>query len=222
MADPLKTGSLAVAFLWMVCQGAGCQDQQSFPPALNPMVAAVSDQLPLDPCLDFSDAARSIRNMLDAVNSERHKSKLRPLKLDPTLMQIAEFYACRLVDGRFFSHVDPYDGSKVDTRAADFGYTFLKIGQNLAAEQRSVAEAMAALLDSPGHRSNILDPAYTEMGIAVKGGGEYGIYWVQEFGRPLSAGPMPPSSASSGLTGKPTSQPTPTGRPSLGGDGDGL
>jgi len=142
--------------------------------------------LPVGACADLSDADKVAREMIEAINAERTRRNLKPLRTAPALMQVADFYACRLVDGRFFDHEDPFDGSNVATRAADFGYAFFQVGENLAAEQGSVAEAMSALMKSPRHRANILDPVYTEVGIAVKTGGEHGVYWVQEFGRPIT------------------------------------
>ncbi len=181
--------------LFALALGAGCEDQSSIPlavlPGMGPPSAQASRHILADPCGEVMDLDRLTQEMLDAVNAERAKAKLRPLRLDSTLSQIAGFYACRLVDGGFFQHIDLDDKSTVVTRAGDFGYAFLKIGENLAAEQRTVKEVMSAWMNSPGHRANILDPAFTEIGIAVKLGGEYGIYWVQELGRPLTDGPLP-------------------------------
>ncbi|MBX3396187.1 MAG: CAP domain-containing protein [Phycisphaerae bacterium] len=137
-------------------------------------------------CANPSEPESLTRDMIDAINSERAKRELKPLRQNGTLMQIADFYACRLVDGHFFDHYDPYDGSTVVERAIDFGYPFFQIGENLAARQATVKEAMIALMNSPKHRANILDPVFTEIGVAVKIGGDHGVYWVQEFGRPLS------------------------------------
>ena len=95
-----------------------------------------------------------------------------------------------MIDGGFFGHVDPADDSTVAERAADFGYAFLKIGENLAAGQRSAEEVVAEWMKSPKHRENMLDPAFVEIGIAVKDGGQYGRYWVQELGRALTLDDM--------------------------------
>jgi len=174
---------------------SGCQEDQ--PTSLSPSGFlwrggdAAARFLPADPCVAPLSQDKLIRQMLDAINAERSKHRLPPVKPDPDLMRIAEFYACRLVEGDFFAHVDPYDGSTVATRAADFGYAFRKVGENLAAEQRTAEQAMADWMRSPSHRANILDPAFTQVGIAVKGGGELGAYWVQEFGRPITESPLP-------------------------------
>ncbi|MFQ5410839.1 MAG: CAP domain-containing protein [Phycisphaerae bacterium] len=198
---------------------AGCQEEESFPlsPAGPDGVGKGAAALSMaDPCADFPDSDLVVKEMLDAVNTERAKHRLRPLKIDFTLMLIADFYACRLVEGRFFSHSDPVDGSHVDTRAEDFGYAFDKVGENLAARQPTVARAMEELMASPRHRDVILDPAFTEIGIAIKHGGEHGVYWVQEFGRPITAGGPPTSTRSAAKKPTPpvhppdtTSRPTP-------------
>ncbi len=176
----------------------GCQEQP--PTSLSPSKLLWQGHdaarfLPADPCIDPTAEDQLIRQMVEAINTERAKHQLPAVKPDATLMQIADFYACRLVEGGFFSHVDPYDGSTVSTRAADFGYAYRKVGENLAAEQKTVEQAMADWIRSPSHRANILDPAFTHVGIAVKGGGELGPYWVQEFGRPITASPLPAPSA---------------------------
>ena len=174
-----------VSGLW-----AGCQDNDLL--SLSPAAVStaksdsVKDATP-DSCADVPDGQAVIHAALTAVNDERAKHQLAPLRLDPALSDAAGFYACRLVEGGFFAHEDLFDGSTVDVRVANFGYAFRKVGENLAAGQRSVDAVMNDWMASPEHRANILDPAYTDIGIGVKLGGECGIYWVQEFGRPLVA-----------------------------------
>lgn len=173
---------------------AGCQDQ-SVGGGL-PLGAADSKDpqsitarmLFSDPCQDVPNKSAVSRELVKAVNAERAKQRIAPLKVNDTLTQLAEFYACRLADGGFFAHVDPVYGSTVESRAADFGYAFLNIGENLAAGQESVEQAISAWMNSPDHRAVLLNPAFTEVGVAVKKGGPSGPYWVQEFGRPVTAG----------------------------------
>lgn len=172
---------------------AGCDGESGF--SLSPASLLGKQDSPVRtilPCSDPPAAQQLLAELLEAVNSERAKHDLRPLKPDPTLTRVAEFYACRMIEGRFFGHQDPFDGSTVDARAANFGYAYYKIGENLAAGHHTVAEVIAHWLRSPGHRANILDPAFRDIGLAVKQGGEFGIYWVQEFGRPITASPIPP------------------------------
>ncbi len=180
----------------------GCQEQSGpdTSAALGNAVGLSSGLLATDGCLDAADPQKLVGEMIDGINTERAKHKLPPLRTNPDLMQLADFYACRMVDGRFFGHYDPYDRSTVDSRASEFGYAFIQIGENLAARQTTARDAMAALMDSPSHRANILDPIYTEIGVAVKIGGEHGIYWVQEFGRPITD-ELPPGMEPAGSGG---------------------
>ncbi|HUN82560.1 MAG TPA: CAP domain-containing protein [Phycisphaerae bacterium] len=191
---------------------AGCQEQSL--PSLSQADSAQSTAriLLADPCQDVANRQITAKDLIHAVNAERAKLKLPPLKANDTLSQTAEFYACRLIDGQFFSHVDPYDGSTVDSRAANFGYAFLKVGENLAEGQDSVEQVMSEWLESPGHRANILDPAFTEIGIAVKSGGPMGRCWVQEFGRPITAGEETHAAASDAES-KPPASSSPSDHP---------
>jgi len=181
-------GCGAVAFLILA---AGCQEQSTLPlgaNGLNVPQSFAARLLLADPCQDLSNKQAVVRDMVKAVNAERAKQKQPPLRVNDTLSQLAEFYACRLVEGDFFDHVDPVYSSTLESRASDFGYAFLKIGENLAAGQESVDETITAWMNSPEHRRVMLDPTFTEIGIAVKNGGKNGPYWVQEFGRPVTAG----------------------------------
>jgi hypothetical protein len=119
-----------------------------------------------------------------------------------------------MIDDQFFDHEDPYDGSEVDSRAVNFGYNFQSIGENLAAGHGSVEEVMAHWMSSTHHRDNILDPAFQDIGISVKVGGEFGVYWVQQFGCPLASPPPPIGKPETGGLESPT--PIPSTKPSAG------
>jgi uncharacterized protein YkwD len=78
-------------------------------------------------------------------------------------------------------------------------YLFYSIGENLAAGQQTPVEVMRVWLSSPSHREIILDPRWKEVGVAVRSGGEYGLYWVQEFADPAPIEALTVASATSGL-----------------------
>lgn len=183
-----KIAILAVAGL-MLGVGAGCQEDDTG--ALRTIIGdGLAPTGPMDPCMRAEDEDRLISEMLEQINRERRRRSLPVVKRNETLDRIAEFYACRMIDGGFFSHVDPDDDSHIDSRAGDFGYAFQKLGENLGAGQYSVDRVMREWMRSPGHRANLLDPEFTEVGLAVRVGGEHGVYWVQEFGRPLTSRPI--------------------------------
>lgn len=182
-----STAPFTLAFAWLVgLTAVGCQDG-SIPLTPDQVTGAVARPV-VEPCSDPANRAELIRDFVEAVNAERRKAGVGMLKRNPTLMAVADYYACRMIDGGFFDHVDPEEGSTVDYRAVAFGYAFAKIGENLAAGQTTVEEAVLNWMQSPKHRENLLDPTFTEIGVGVKDGGEYGRYWVQELGRPLVDG----------------------------------
>lgn len=130
-----------------------------------------------------ADAWRA--RILELVNEERARAGVPPVVHNQTLADQAAQYACEMIVYRFFDHVNPVTGTTLSDRADEFGYDFLVIGENLAGGQPTPEQAMLGWMNSPGHRANILDARFTELGVGVRTGGEFGIYWVQEFGRPL-------------------------------------
>jgi uncharacterized protein YkwD len=125
-----------------------------------------------------------VARMLELVNNERTSRGLAALTLNPILSKMADDYAEEMIECGFFAHQSA-TGEGPGQRAVTAGYVFLAIGENLAGGQTSPEQAMADWMKSTeGHRENILSPQWKEIGIAVRTGGEYGVYWVQEFGNP--------------------------------------
>ncbi len=135
-------------------------------------------------CTEPLEAASWRAEILRLVNLERARNGLRTLTMNQTLEDQAAEYACELIFYDFFAHENPITGSTLRQRAEDFGYDYQVIGENLAAGQRTPREAFDDWMDSEGHRRNILDERFEEIGIGIRSGGDYGLYWVQEFGRP--------------------------------------
>jgi uncharacterized protein YkwD len=122
--------------------------------------------------------------ILRLVNVERERESLNPVVWNQTLANQAEEYACEMIVYDFFAHENPETGSHLADRADEFGYDYQMIGENLAAGQATPAQAMWDWMNSEGHRANILNANFTELGVGVRVGGDYDIYWVQEFGLP--------------------------------------
>ncbi|MBN2448413.1 MAG: hypothetical protein JXO22_16925 [Phycisphaerae bacterium] len=135
-------------------------------------------------CIEPVQADAWRQDILDLVNAERISRGLSRLKRNATLEAQADAYACEMISYGFFDHVNPVTGSTLDVRAEEFGYDFQFIGENLAAGQETPEAAMEDWMDSPGHRANILEPDFEELGVGIRVGGTYGYYWVQEFGQP--------------------------------------
>lgn len=138
-------------------------------------------------CEEPGTAAQWREQVLLLVNRERAARGIDPVRQSDELERQAAQYACEMIEYEFFSHVNPVTGSSLAQRAADFNYSYTVIGENLAAGQPDPISVVDAWMNSSSHRDNILDPRFTELGVAVRIGGPYGIYWVQEFGRPFSS-----------------------------------
>ncbi|MGW6009520.1 CAP domain-containing protein [Streptomyces sp. NPDC055210] len=125
--------------------------------------------------------ARTAAEVLALTNAERAAAGLPPLAEDPLLTRAAQAHSADMVARAFYSHTAP-DGSEPWDRAAAAGSTRRTIGENIACGQRSPAEVVRGWMDSPGHRANILKPAFTHLGVGFAGGGSAGTYWTQLFG----------------------------------------
>lgn len=124
---------------------------------------------------------RAAAEVVALTNAERASAGLPPLADDPFLAAAAQAHSADMVARAFYSHTSP-DGSEPWHRAAAAGSTRGTIGENIACGQRSPAEVVHGWMDSPGHRANILKPAFTHIGIGFAGGGSAGTYWTQLFG----------------------------------------
>ena len=116
------------------------------------------------------------------VNRERQTRGLGPLTTHPALARAARDYAQVLASTGCFGHTcGPVPD--LGQRARQAGYIGgLLLGENIAAVSRTPEEVMAGWMGSAGHRDNILRAGFRETGVGIARGGEYGIYWVQEFG----------------------------------------
>lgn len=117
--------------------------------------------------------------MLDMVNAEREAAGLRPLAPDPELTEVARAHSADMFARGYFAHVSP-DGLDPFARMTRAGVTFRTAGENLALAP-TVKIAHTGLMNSPGHRANILRPAFGRVGIGIVDGGYRGIMVSQEF-----------------------------------------
>lgn len=122
------------------------------------------------------------KQLFDLVNNERTSRGLHPLALDPRLVPIARAHADEMFRLKYFGHISPVTGSPFD-RLMKAGVAYQRAGENLAYAQ-SVAVAHKGLMDSEGHRENILRPEFTNLGIGVMSAGLSGRMFVQLFVTP--------------------------------------
>ena len=117
--------------------------------------------------------------MLELVNQERAREGLRPLAPDPELTEVARRHSTDMFERGYFAHVSPEGASPFD-RMREAGVTFTIAGENLALAP-TLSIAHNGLMNSPGHRANILRPQFGRLGIGIMDGGVRGLMVSQEF-----------------------------------------
>lgn len=113
------------------------------------------------------------------LNEERKKHGVAPLQLDQDVSQVANVKAKDMRDHQYFAHTSPTYGNPSQL-LQHFGITPRRVGENLAMGQTTPQAAIGALMNSPGHRANILSSQYTHVGVG-HAQGNTGPYWVQIF-----------------------------------------
>ncbi len=135
------------------------------------------DPEPEEPSSDEITAQE--RLMVQLVNGERAKLGLRPLEVDMRLTVLARRKSQDMIDKGYFSHTSPTYGSPFDMMDKA-GITYRFAGENLAGAH-TVNVAHEALMQSDGHRRNILNPDFDRVGIGIVPGGPYGLMVTQMF-----------------------------------------
>ncbi len=117
--------------------------------------------------------------MLESVNQERIAAGLRPLAPDPELLEVARRHSVDMFTRGYFAHVTPEGRSPFD-RINEAGVRYRTAGENLALAP-TVMIAHRGLMNSPGHRANILRPEFGRVAIGVLDGGRRGLMVTQNF-----------------------------------------
>ncbi|MBE6069144.1 MAG: serine protease [Clostridium lundense] len=115
------------------------------------------------------------KEVVRLTNIERSKQGLKPLTLNVELSKVARIKSKDMVDKKYFDHNSPTYGSPFDMMKS-FGISYRAAGENIAYGQRTPEEVVKGWMNSPGHRANILNGNFTEIGA-----GFYNNYWTQMF-----------------------------------------
>lgn len=145
----------------------------------------------------FAEIVSSV--LTTETNQNRTDRSLRPLTINPLLQEAAQMKADDMAAKGYFAHVSPDGTTPWDwMQKADYKYSYA--GENLAVNFVDSSDVMNAWMESPSHRSNILDAHFTELGVGIAQGkynGKDAIFVVQMFGAPpgttvAAAKPVPP------------------------------
>lgn len=128
---------------------------------------------------DFLPDPASERYMLELVNKERLFIGIKQLVFDDHLVDVGRNHCRDMFERGYFSHYTPEGFSPFD-RMEEAGIIYNFAGENLALSPNTDI-AMQGLMDSPGHKANILSTDFGRVGVGVIDGGIYGEIFCQEF-----------------------------------------
>lgn len=130
---------------------------------------------------DLVVAEGSEAEIADLVNEERTSRGLQPLTWDPALVPVARGHSREMLELGYFSHSSPNTGTLGDRLQAE-GVSYTQAGENLAYAP-SVSVAHRGLMQSDGHRANILEPSFERIGVGVITGSDGTLMVTQVFAR---------------------------------------
>lgn len=125
---------------------------------------------------DIREIKNIENNVIKLVNAERQKRGIAPLKSNWQLSRVARYKSQDMRDKKYFSHTSPTFGSPF-VMIRNFGISFTAAGENIAMGQKTAEQVMNSWMNSAGHRSNILNPNFSEIGVGYTSG----YYWTQMF-----------------------------------------
>ena len=123
------------------------------------------------------------KEVFDLANATRVRFGKSPLMWDEKGALASRKHSVDMANRRFFNHECP-DGKGPSNRIEDEGIAWRKSGENIAAGQTSAIFAHENWMNSIGHRENLLGD-FTKLGVGVHFGGDYHIYYTQNFYTPL-------------------------------------
>lgn len=123
------------------------------------------------------DIQQFVAEVIRLTNQERQQHGLAPLAEDKDLSQVAQLKSEDMQLKDYFDHLSPTYGSPFEMMDR-FGVSYRAAGENIAYGYRTPEDVVEGWMNSPGHRANILQPAFTHIGIGFE---PQGFYWTQMF-----------------------------------------
>lgn len=117
------------------------------------------------------------QQVIDLVNDIREQYGLNRLKANWELSRVARYKSQDMHDKNYFSHTSPTYGSPFEM-IKDFGISYRTAGENIAQGYRTPQAVVDGWMNSSGHRANILNASFTQIGVGYVSSGNY---WTQMF-----------------------------------------
>jgi uncharacterized protein YkwD len=123
--------------------------------------------------------------LLELTNAERKKEDLPPLKANPLLFKAARGHSQNMAKQGKLEH--ELDEKKPPDRLKETGYRFQRAGENIAfgTDNLALGDIMKLWMESEGHKANIVNPDFTEIGLGIARNDKGEVYYTQVFAAPL-------------------------------------
>jgi uncharacterized protein YkwD len=155
----------------------------SSPPTTTPPVQNPTGTIPV-PTVSGVISAQE-QTIVDLLNQQRALADLAPLQVDPRLVRAAQIHSKDMATLGQMEHTLPGAAlPTLESRGQYVGYPYSYLGENIAFNFPDANSVMTAWMNSPGHRANILNPNYTQIGVGIAYDSIGEPYYTQEFGKP--------------------------------------
>lgn len=176
--------------MWQIAKkhGVGLNELLDANPQItNPsfIIPGQTINIPSVPDTPGETSAPSDQRALEAevirlINVEREKAGRSPLTENREVSNIARTKSQDFINNDYFAHNSPTYGTPFNMLRS-FGISFTAAAENIASGQRTAADVMNSWMNSSGHRSNILNPTYNQIGVGVARDDNGNLYWTQMF-----------------------------------------
>ena len=150
-----------------------------YPGQVITIPAPIAPTLPTTPGVP-NDIRLLETEVVRLVNVERARAGRPTLVETSTLSNVARTKSNDFIKNNYFSHTSPTYGSPFDMLKS-FGISYTAAAENIASGQRTAAEVMNSWMNSTGHRANILNSTYNQIGVGVARDSKGNLYWTQMF-----------------------------------------
>jgi uncharacterized protein YkwD len=156
----------------------------STPPQPSPSAPPTSTAPSPSPTESPTGNAAFEAEVVTIVNQERAKVGCPAVTVDDRLTAAARAHSADMAARNYFSHTTP-EGVAFATRITNAGYRWSGAGENIAKGQRTPQEVMTSWMNSDGHKANILNCGYKNLGVGVAADSSGTLLWTQDFASPL-------------------------------------
>lgn len=134
---------------------------------------------------DPQNATVVTQAIIDLTNYERAQNGVGPLTVNPALTQAAALHSQDMARLNDMAHDIPgVPLASLTDRAAYVHYSYQLLGENIAFNQADAASVIAAWMNSPPHRENMLNPAFTDIGVGIAWNSQGYPYYTMMLGQP--------------------------------------